>query len=102
MSEALFYVLITTRFVAPLILFYYVHPFYAMLLDEFVVDGIIAPHHLFRSFVPTEFNVFRKPHYDLPLDAWGFFNGLQPVICKGHKYYNVFDGYRTLILSLFV
>lgn len=102
MSYPLFYTLITTRLVAPPIIFYYVHPFYAMLLDEVVIDGIIAPHHLFKSYVPPELNIKRKPHYDLPLDAWGFLNGLQPIMCKNHKYNHVFKGYGSFLVTLFI
>ena len=102
MSYSLFYTLLSTRLIAPPIIFYYVHPFYAMILDEVVIDGLIAPHHLFKPFVPTEMDTYRKPHYDLPLDAWGFLNRLQPIMCKKHKYSYVFKGYESFIISLFV
>ena len=84
MSYPLFYTLLSIRLVAPPIIFYYIHTFYAMILDEVIVDGLLAPHHFSHSLklVPIEFNVYRKPHYDLLLDAWGFLNGLQPTVCK--------------------
>jgi hypothetical protein len=73
-----------------------------MILDEVVVDGLIAPHHFAKNLVPKEFHVNRKPSYDLPLDAWGFLNGLQPIMCKKHKYNYVFKGYETFLITLFV
>ena len=82
MSYSLFYTLLSTRLIAPPIIFYYVHPFYAMILDEVVIDGLIAPHHLFKPFVPTEMDTYRKPHYDLPLDAWGFLIGYNQLCVK--------------------
>lgn len=104
MSYPLFYTLLSARLVAPPIIFYYIHPFYAMILDEVVVDGVIAPHHLATSLglIPPEMNIKRKPHYDLPLDAWGFLNALQPIMCKKHKYNHVFKGYETFLIILFV
>ena len=102
MSDLLFYSLIIIRVISPPIIFKYMHPFYAMIVDECIVDGLIAPHHLFRQYIPQKFLVHRKPHYDIPLDLWGFLNGLQPIMCKKHKYYYVFKGYRQLLLSLFI
>ena len=102
MSNSLFYTLLTIRLVAPPIIFQYIHPFYAMILDEVVIDGVIAPHHIFNGMVPKKFHIFRKPHYDLPLDFWGFLNGLQPILCKEHQYYHVFKGYRKFLVILFI
>jgi hypothetical protein len=101
MSYILFYTLLSTRLVAPPIIFYYLHPFYAMIIDECVVDGLLAPHHLLINLIPKEMNINRKPHYDLPLDAWGFLNGLQPIMCKKHKYNHVFKGYEVFLITLF-
>lgn len=104
MSYPLAYSLLFLRFISPPIIFNYVHPFYAMIIDETVIDGLLAPHHLFKNYVPKGFTdtKTRKLQHDIPLDAWGFMLGMTPVICKEHKYYKVFDGYRELITSLFI
>ena len=104
MSYNLFYALLIIRLTAPPIIFHYIHPFYAMILNEGVVDGLIAPHHIFTNLnmVPNLFLKHRKPYYDLPLDAWGFLNSLQPLVCKKHNYNNVFKGYEKCLTILFV
>lgn len=104
MSYPLFYTLLSIRVITPPIIFYYMHPFWGMILNEVVVDGIISPQHVYQTFglVPEEFDNMRKPHYDLPLDAWGFLNSLQPIMCKNHKYNDVFVGYESFLLGLFL
>ena len=100
MSDLLFYTLLIIRLSAPPLVFNYIHPFYAMIIDELVLDGFIAPHHVFRRFVNPKFHPNRKRHYDIPLDLWGFICSAIPLICKKHKYYPVFEGFREFLLFL--
>lgn len=104
MSYPLFYTLLSIRVITPPIIFYYMHPFWGMILNEFVIDGILSPQHVYQTFglVPEEFDNMRKPHYDLPLDTWGYLNSLQPIACKNHKYHDVFMGYESFLLGLFL
>lgn len=102
MSYTLFYSLQAIRIISPPIVFKYIHPFYAMIIDEGVLDGIIAPHHVFKNLVPKEFHKNRKKYWDIPFDTWGFINSLQPILIKNHKYYDVFNNYRDLIIFLFI
>lgn len=101
-NTTLFYLLLLIRAVVPPFLFAKVHPFYAMILDEVGLDGFISPHHFFIDTIPDHIKGRHKLAYDIPLDTWGFFNGLQPVVLKSNPYYHVFEGYRPLILALFV
>ena len=41
----LFWLALLIRFVAPPIIFSLYHPLFAMLADEFILDGIFSPHH---------------------------------------------------------
>lgn len=107
-SYKLFYLLIFLRIILPPITFKFIHPFYGMLIDEIVIDGIIAPHHLFVKYIPKKFlrEDIRKPITDIPLDTYGFLWSLYPVLDKNHKYYNIFSfndnhKYRNFILLLF-
>ena len=92
MSTTLFYSLLAIRTIGPPIVFNYIHPFYAMIIDEAVLDGLIAPHHILRRYIPSEYlkSEVVKRYYDIPLDSWGFINSLQPILLKNHKYYDVF------------
>lgn len=100
MSNLLFYTLLTIRLIAPPFVFKYIHPFYAMILDELVLDGFIAPHHIFKPHINPKFHPNRKRHYDIPLDLWGFICSAIPLVCKKHKYYPVFKGFRKFLLFL--
>ena len=102
MNDVLFKTLILIRCIFPPIIFTVFHPFIAMVLDEFVLDGIVSPHHFFIGSIPEHIKGRHKLKYDLFLDSWGFLNALLPVLYKGHKFYYVFEKYRTLILYLFV
>jgi len=73
-----------------------------MVLNEFVLDGLISPHHFFIGSIPEHIKGHHKLKYDLFLDSWGFLTGLLPVLYKGNKFYHVFEKYRILVLSLFV
>ena len=102
MNDVLFKTLILIRCIFPPIIFTVFHPFIAMVLDEFVLDGIVSPHHFFTWSIPEHIKGHHKLKYDLFLDSWGFLNALLPVLYKAHKFYYVFEKYRTLILYLFV
>jgi hypothetical protein len=102
MNEVLFKTLILIRCIFPPIIFSVFHPFIAMMLDEFVLDGLISPHHFFIGSIPEHIKGRHKLKYDLFLDSWGFLTGLLPVLYKGHKFYYVFEKYRILILYLFI
>lgn len=103
-SHILFFTLIVIRIIFPPIIFDRIHPLYAMIIDEVVLDGIIAPHHLFKNYIPDIYNhvKYKKRYFDIPLDFWGFLNGLQPVLNTNNKFYSVFEGYRSLIITLFI
>ena len=98
----LFKTLILIRCIFPPIIFSVFHPFIAMVLNEFVLDGLISPHHFFIGSIPEHIKGHHKLKYDLFLDSWGFLTGLLPVLYKGNKFYHVFEKYRILVLSLFV
>jgi hypothetical protein len=88
--------------VIPPILFNKFHPFFAMLLNEFGVDGFISPHHFFLSSTPESIKGHHKLSYDIQLDAWGFLNSFQPILLKSNPYYYVFEKYRIFLTFLFV
>lgn len=102
MNDVLFKTLILIRTIFPPIIFTVFHPFIAMVLDEFVLDGLVSPHHFFIGSIPEHIKGRHKLKYDLFLDSWGFLFGLLPVLYKNNKFYYVFEKYRTLILSLFI
>jgi len=102
MNEVLFKTLILIRCIFQPIIFSVFHPFIAMVLNEFVLDGLISPHHFFIGSIPEHIKGHHKLKYDLFLDSWGFLTGLLPVLYKGNKFYHVFEKYRILVLSLFV
>lgn len=101
-NNPVFTTLITLRIVLPPIIFSVFHPFIAMLINECILDGVISPYHFFKKYVPSSIDGHDKLIYDTPLDMWGFANGLIPVLYKGSKFYNVFEGYRELIIGAFV
>ena len=98
----LFKMLILIRCIFPPVIFSIFHPFIAMVLNEFVLDGFVSPHHFFINTIPKYILNHHKLKYDLFLDSWGFITSLLPVLYKGNKFYYVFEKYRLLILSLFV
>lgn len=60
MSDLLFYTLLTIRLIAPPVVFKYIHPFYAIVIDEVGLDAVLAPHHLLGRFVDKRYNKNRK------------------------------------------
>lgn len=100
-NELIFKFLIFLRVIFPPIIFTFLHPFVAMLIDEVVLDGIVSPHHFFNDVIPENIKGRHKIKYDIFLDTWGFTNGLLPVLYKGNKFYRVFENHRMLILTLF-
>lgn len=97
----LFHLLLLIRFVSPPFVFRYLHPFWAMIVNECVLDGIISPHHFFTNTIPKQIIGKHKLTYDIPLDSWGFFNALQPVLLTSNNHYHVFDRYRGILILLF-
>jgi len=102
MKDLVFKVLLLTRVVFPPIIFSVFHPFIAMLFNECVLDGIVSPHHFFIDYIPKDIRGQHKVKYDIFLDAWGFLNGLIPVLYSENKFYHVFEKTRLLILTLFL
>jgi hypothetical protein len=100
-SSLVFNILIAIRIIFPPIIFSVFHPFIAMLLNECVLDGLVSPYHFFKKYVPPTIK-HDKLTYDMPLDIWGFLNGLIPVLYTGNKFYNVFENHRALIVASFV
>lgn len=101
-KDLVFKALLLTRVILPPIIFSVFHPFIAMLFNECVLDGIVSPDHFFKDYIPRSVRGKHKLKYDIVLDSWGFLNGLIPVLYSGNKFYQVFEGKRTLILSLFL
>jgi hypothetical protein len=92
-----------TRILVPIILFRKVNPFWAILINELILDFFISPHHFVINTMPMEKRYLANHYYsDKPLDTWGFFMALQPVVDKTNKYYEIFDGYRDLMYYLFI
>ena len=84
---------ILIRLIVPIFLFKEVDPFWAMLINEAVIDGVFSPHHIPIGFIPQEYRKYANHYYtDKPLDTWGFLNGLQPVLLKSNKFYSRFEG----------
>lgn len=102
MTNLVFSSLLAIRAVAPPLIFSYLHPFIAILIDEFFLDGCISPHHFFVDFIPENIKGKHKIAYDIFLDTWGFANGLLPVLYNQNKFYPVFQDYRALVLSTFI
>lgn len=89
------------RFVCPIFVFIYFHPFFSMIINEGIIDGILDPHQpLFKNVTCKQYN--RKGKYDIALDFWGFLNSLKPVINKNNNYYHIFDNYRIFLLTLYI
>jgi hypothetical protein len=98
-----FYLGIIIRLIVPIIIFRYFHPFYSILFNEIVLDGLLSPHHVIYYLVPQNLQKYSNDFYtDKPLDMWGFLFSLQPILIKSNKFYHVFQGYRSLLFNLFV
>jgi len=116
-KEPLILFTIILRIILPPLVFHYFHPFWAMVINECILDGILGYHHILMSGgdlighdnIRKIFNNKKylqrgvyKLYFDVPLDLYGFIWGLYPVLYKGHKYYNVFEKYRCQIVALMV
>lgn len=98
-----FYLATLIRIVVPIFLFHKMNPFWAILINEFVLDFLMSPHHLVREIMPEDKKCWANHYYsDKPLDTWGFLMALQPVVLPSNKFYHIFDGYRDLIFYLFI
>jgi hypothetical protein len=98
-----FYLAITARLLIPIFLFQKVSPFYAILINEIILDFFISPHHYVKYTMPLDKRIYANHYYtDKPLDHWGFAMSLQPVLLNKNKYYNMFEGYRQFLLNLFL
>ena len=98
-----FYLAITARLLIPIFLFQKVSPFYAILINEIILDYFISPHHYIKYTMPLDKRIYANHYYtDKPLDHWGFAMSLQPVLLNKNKYYNMFEGYRQFLLNLFL
>lgn len=102
MKSFIFNLLLLTRVIFPPIIFSLFHPFIAMLINECILDGLISPHHIFTDSIPESIKTKHKVSYDIYLDSWGFLNGLLPVLYKNNEFYNTFENYRMLVLTLFL
>jgi len=98
-----FYLSILIRLIVPIFLYRKVPPFYASLINEIVLDHCISAHHYIKYTMPFDKRYLATHYYtDKPLDHYGFFMSLQPVLKKDNKYYNTFKGYRKFLLNLFL
>ena len=102
MSKKIFYLLLIIRFVFPPLLFIYLHPLYAMSINEIIIDGMIAPHHIFKPLINKKLVKNSKRCHDIPLDTWGFMWSLLPILYKNNKYYYVFNKYRLFMVTLLI
>jgi len=104
MSNFVFYLLISLRIILPPLIAITCHPLLSILLIEFVVDGLISPHHVatysHRSLPVSKQNI-SKDVYDKPLDFWGQLWTMYPVWVSSSKYYHIFKNFRILINILF-
>jgi hypothetical protein len=98
----IFIFLLSLRAIFPPLIFSFLHPFLAILINECILDGMISPHHFFLQYIPDNIKGFHKINYDIFLDSWGFANGLLPVLYKYNKFYDVFENNRIFILTLFL
>ena len=83
------------------------HPLLSILLIEYVVDGLISPHHVaaYSSYrIPLSKKNVHSSEYDKPLDFWGQLWAMYPVWSPSSKYYNIFSpsGLRVLVTILFL
>lgn len=98
-----FYLGIIIRIILPVIIFKYFHPFYSILFNEIVLDGLFSPHHVIYYLIPKNLQKYATDFYtDKPLDMWGFLFSLQPILNRNNKFYSVFEGYRKLLFNLFI
>ena len=98
-----FYLAITARLLIPIFLFQKVSPFYAILINEIILDYFISPHHYIKYTMPLDKRIYANHYYtDKPLDHWGFAMSLQPVLISTNKFYDMFEGYRQFLLNLFL
>ena len=98
-----FYLAIIARVIIPIFLFQFVSPFYAILINEIVLDFFISPHHFVKYTMPYDKRIYANHYYtDKPLDHWGFAMSLQPILAKSNKFYNIFEGYRQFLFNLFL
>ena len=102
MSKKLFYLLLVIRLVFPPLLFIYLHPLYAMSINEVIIDGIIAPHHIFKPLIYKKLVKDSKRCHDIPFDTWGFIWSLLPILYKNNKYHYVFNKYRVFLVTLLI
>lgn len=102
MSNKLFYLLLVIRFIFPPFLFIYLHPVYSIIINEVVIDGIIAPHHIFKTLISKKLVKDSKRCHDIPFDTWGFTWSLLPVLYNNNKYYYVFNKYRVFLVTLLI
>jgi hypothetical protein len=102
-SANYFYAAIIIRLIVPIVIFKKYNPFFSILFNEIVLDGIFSPHHFAIHLMPENLKKYANHFYtDKPLDTWGFLLALQPVVNISNKYYSMFEDYRGLIVGLFV
>lgn len=98
-----FYISIIIRMVVPVFLFRKIPPLYAILINEIILDHFISAHHYIKYTMPYDKRYLASHYYtDKPLDHYGFFMALQPVLKKENKFYDTFKGYRKFMLNLFL
>jgi len=98
-----FYLSILIRLIVPIFLYRKISPFYAIIINEIILDHFMSTHHYIKFTMPLDKRYLASHYYtDKPLDHYGFFMSLQPVLKKNNKYYATFKGYRKFLLNLFL
>ncbi len=92
-SKTLLGIVVTCRIVLPALLFAFVTPFFAMVVNELVVDTVIG--HVEESYHLSRIDWQKR--VDKPLDLLGFTYSLYPVLT-----HPAFVGSRELMIALFL